>query len=511
MPGKVMDRHSSLNDACSRQADRPDRCKFKIVIRSLRRIAQNCVHKLPLRFAFALVVILGLVSQALPACPFCAQTGETLSEKLAGADFALVVKFLATKNGVLQGVQSTSFQVIQLMKPTEKYKVADKLEVDFGVTGEVGDTFLLMGKLVGDDVKWNLPVEIDEISREYVRQAPSPEVSPPESRLTYFSKFLDISNQLISNDAFGEFARAKFEDVDRFVALVPKDKLRTKVRKWLEGDNQNLIVRRGFYGMLLGLCGNDGDAEFLGGEILAPIDPDKFRIGYEGLMAGYIMLRGEQGLKHLVEKKLSDLPKAMDVADPRLSDANNLRFALTFLWDYRHDQFSEDVLRNAMRHFLNRPELAEEAVRDLARWKDWKSLDVLVTNYGNDPWDTRSGKEQVVAFALTCLKDAKRYPKGPASEYSTKAQSFLDGLDPDFVETVKQHGNSPIGRPPVSDQKVKKASDSKECSSLVPQIQNSPVASHGSCQTISVGCEPIRPSRMLRLARRSTSSCRRGT
>ena len=401
-------------------------------------------------FAMLAVLAPSTLAPAFGACPYCPPTDETLSQKLAQSDEACIVKFVSAKNGAALAMQTTTFQISRVMKPS-KFKIDSEIVIPIGVTAQPGDTYLLMGKMVQCEMEWGLPIEIDEDSSEYIRQAPSPEFKPEDERLKYFLNFLDVKNPRISNDAFGEFSRADFKDVESLVGIVsPGKKLREKVRRWLEDPNPQLIVRRAFYGMLLGLCGNGDDAEYLKRQILAPIDPEKNRIGIEGLMGGYLILAGEPGLQLLVEKKIEALPKELSPNDPAVNDlivdANGLRFTISFLWDYRHNQFKEESLRSAMRKFLDRPDFAETAVIDLARWKDWKSLDQLINAYGKDPWETRSGKEKIVAFALSCRKDAAN-AKGDAFAQAEKAQKFLDGLDQNFVQSVKRSSSGPIAVP----------------------------------------------------------------
>lgn len=404
--------------------------------------------------AFVLGAIL-VGGTAVAACPYCPRFDFTLSTKLADADEACIVAFIDSKDGEELSRQSTRFQIKQFLKPSKKYKVGDEVEIPIGVTGNKGDTFLLMGQKDDERFEWGLPVEIDEISREYVRQAPSPEVKPEEDRLVYFLKFLDVANPQISNDAFAEFSRAKFEDVERLVTKIDRDKLRTRVRKWLDDPNPQLVVRRAFYGMLLGLIGNDDDAEFLKNQIMAPIDPDKVRWGIEGMMGGFLILRGEDGLKFLVEKKINSIPKGWKLTDAQRDDLDAVRMTLSFLWDFRHHQFSEESLRSVLRRYLDGPQFAESVIVDLARWKDWSSLDRLIASYGQPPWETRSGKEKVVAFALACQKDpaAATKKKGEISS-AEKATKFLDGLDPAFVQSVKSGGGlSPISIRPSNPKK----------------------------------------------------------
>ena len=416
-------------------------------------------------FVAALTVAAGAVgvadataaTVAIQACPYCPPTDATLSEKVSEADAVCLVKFLSSENGEELSMQTTSLEIVGLIKPTPPYKIGGTIEIPIGVTAKVGDRFLLIGQRKEGLMEWALPVEMDDESLAYVQQAPSPEVSAKATRLLYFLNCLGNSNPIISNDAFGEFARAELEDVQRMIEQLPADpnkknsraNVRAKVRKWLEDPSPRLDVRRAFYGMLLGFCGNDDDAQFLEQKLLAPIDPRKNRLGIEGIMAGYLLLNGEPGLKQIVAMKIDALPVDLAEDDPRLVDLNAVRMTLSFLWDYRRSQFSENGLRAAMRRFLDRPEFADMAVIDLARWKDWSVLDRLINEFGHAPWETRSAQEKIVAYALSCRKDVPASAGDQLPEQARKAQIFLDSLDPNLVQSVKRAsgGLSPAAKP----------------------------------------------------------------
>ena len=409
---------------------------------------------MPRNRRFSLIGFIACITAAaafvVHACPFCPPTDATLSEILAQSEAACVVKFLSSVDGEELSMQKTTFEVLKQVRPSDSYKPSAKIEIPIGVTGKPGDLFLLMGQLKNDEMEWSLPIEMDELGREekYLRNAPAQE-SPPVERLAYFLKFLDDNNNTISTDAFSEFAKSKFEDVEQLAPQIS----RAKVRGWLEDPNPQLIVRRAFYGMLLGLCGNDADAEFLKQKIQT-MDADNNRIGVEGLMGGYLLLRGNSGLQSMIEQKIDSLPATLSNDDPRLSDLNGFRMTLSFLWDYRRSQFGEEPLRAAMRRYLNRPEFADLAVIDLSRWKDWKPLDQLIAAYGRAPWDSRSAKEKIVAYALSCRKDVPSGAGAKLPDHAAKAQSFLDSLDPEFVQSVKQAGGGlapPSKTPPKAE------------------------------------------------------------
>lgn len=386
-------------------------------------------------FVTAICLIAFVHANVSPGCPYCPRSNEaTLCERLASADIACIVKFVESKNGEELSMQTTTFQIEKLMKPFGSFKKNDRFVVSFGQTAKKGDPFLIMGQMQDNEMEWSLPIPLDELwgVYRYLDKAPSPE-RPADQRLSYFLKYLDNENQQISNDAFDEFARARFEDVVQIVPQLSRDDL----RRWLNDPNPQLDPRRAFYAMLLGLCGNSDDARFLEQKIFAPIDPTRNRLGIDGMMGGYLILKREAGLKKLVEQKVLVVPKEVDPSDPRLSDMAALKMTLNFLWDFRRQDFTEDSLRTAMRAFLDRPEFADLAIIDLARWKDWTPLDRLIGEYGHEPWDTKSQKAKVVAYVLSCRKDAPPDANGKLPAHAVKAQEFLDSLDPEFVESVR--------------------------------------------------------------------------
>ena len=76
---------------------------------------------------------------------------------------------------------------------------------------------------------------------------------------------------------------------------------REKIRKWFD-DPDTAVTRIGLYGVLLGLCGDESDVKRVEHKILYP-DSD-FRLGLDGIMFGYLILNGENGLQVLEESKM---------------------------------------------------------------------------------------------------------------------------------------------------------------------------------------------------------------
>lgn len=375
----------------------------------------------------ALVGLFGAFSPALavPGCPFCAPSDPPFSQRLAACDVALTVKWLSLTTDKVRATEATAFEVVTAFRMTNRqFKKGDIVTWEYGRDGKVGDPFLLIGKEVDGEITWEQPISLGgEYLYSYIRKVPPPETP---DRLSFFLKFLEFPDSEICNDAYAEFSRAQFSEVASLAPKLP----RAKLRKWLESTEPQIQVRLGLYGMMLGLGGDETDAEFLERLIMKLPEPDKPRLGIDGMMAGYLLLTGERGLEKLLSAKFGD-PQAED-------DLVALRNTLMFLWDYGQDRIPANALRAAMRRFLDRPRIAANVVENLARWKDWQSLDHLIAAYGTTPFDSTLSKQKIVAFAIVCEKDGIKTSPQQLPETALKARQFLDGLDQAFVKSVER-------------------------------------------------------------------------
>jgi hypothetical protein len=172
---------------------------------------------------------------------------------------------------------------------------------------------------------------------------------------------------MISNDAYGEFANAPYADITQLSESLPRE----KVRGWIT-NKDTPATRMGLYGLLIGLCGNNDDAKIIEKRILK--ETEDFRLGIDGLMSGYLLLTGDKGLSVLDEHKLKN-------RDVPFSETYAAMQALRFMWKYSEGRIEKSRLRASMRILLDRPELADLVIADLARWKDWEIQDRLMALY----------------------------------------------------------------------------------------------------------------------------------
>ncbi|MBI3861829.1 MAG: hypothetical protein HY290_08025 [Planctomycetia bacterium] len=385
----------------------------------LKRLADLC------RLAF---VALGLLAGAwaLPAgaCPICGVPTVTLTERLARADVALLVEWVSSQPATNDTAEKTTYEIVQVHRDAlGKYKTGDWVSVGQITAGKAGNLFLLMGQK--DDklgVRWEREpaLAVSETSYQYIIQAPSSE-TPADKRLSYFIKFLEFPDVAIANDAFSQFVNAPTKDIYAVAAKLPREKL----RRWL-ADSKTPPTRRSGYGLMLGMCGDSGDAKFLEGVI------DKARaddsLGIVGVTFGYLLLTGDTGLTTIEKSRLAN----KKLADGEVYDT---ALAIRYFWSYGNGKISPESLRAAMRLLIDRPALAEIAIIDLARWKDWDLQQRLMALYKNTDRAETKLKEAIIHYMIACTKDVPKESKD-VPQHVVAARKHLDELrqlDPKLV------------------------------------------------------------------------------
>lgn len=388
-------------------------------------------------------VNLGNVANGACVCPFCDAPALMLSEQIGQCDHLLRGKWLSGEKGANLRGGSSSFEIVDVaFSKGDRFKVGQVVVMPQYIAGSDASSYSLMGP---DDrlEDWHLPSEVTEVSWTYLSKMP-PSVKDAKAqseRLLYFLQYFENQDLLVSNDAFAEFASAPYE------VIVPlKDKLpREKILGWLQ-DPKTPVTRVGFYGMLAGICGKPEDAAILEHKIVT-LDAD-FRLGIEGVMAGYMMIAGEPGLAKLEEVKiLSKTAISKDGKEIKLpfSETYAVMQALRFMWTYEPDRLPKDRLKQSMHLLLERKEMADLVITDLARWKDWSIQDRLMTMYSDENYDIPAIRRAIVRYLYYCSQeknepgaDGTRTPTDDAVKAEANMKR-LEELDPKTVSDAKRY------------------------------------------------------------------------
>lgn len=358
----------------------------------------------------------------LQACPFCDAPDVTLSQQLQQSDVAVLVQWVDGKplDRETGFPGSTTYEVIDLLHDSSgTLKKGGQIQIERYRAGQAGNLFVMLGSFT-TQIEWGSPIEVTETSYNYMKQAPTSEATKDE-RLTYFIRFLEFPDRLVGDDAYAEFAGAPYKDV----VGVKEHMSREKLRQWI-ADPATPVSRLGLYGLMLGLCGNAEDAEFLKERILAP--SQDFRIGIEGIMAGYILMAGEPALDLLDQEKLKDKSEPF-------SEHVAVMQALRFLWTDGGGRIPPERLRKSMRLLLD-SDVADLAINDLTRWEDWDVASELAERYYSKAYDVSFIKRNIIRFMMAAVDST---PQGAehVPAYAAKAQDFLKKVEQEDPETYR--------------------------------------------------------------------------
>lgn len=371
-------------------------------------------------------------------CPFCDAPALVMAEQIQQCDHMLLGKWLGGEKATDLRGGTSKFEIVDIgFSKADRFQKGQIIEMPQYIAGLESATYSLMGpeERLED---WHSPSEVTADAWAYLSKMPMPVTDPKAQteRLLYFLPYFEHPDQLVSNDAFSEFAASPYE-----VIIPLKDKMpREKILGWLK-DPKTPVTRIGFYGLLSGLCGLPEDASILEQKILV-LDAD-FRLGIEGVMAGYLLIRGEEGLQVLEEAKMRSRValngEGKEVALP-FSETYAVMQALRFMWTYEPDRLSKDRLKQSMQILLDRPELADLVITDLARWKDWAVQDRLMAMYDDEKFSIPAIKRAIVRYLYYCSQDkgevAADGTPAPRPEYAVKAEENLKVLEEKDPKTV---------------------------------------------------------------------------
>ena len=361
-----------------------------------------------IRFRACLLVLFFLLWTPghLQSCPFCPPVSSTLTEDFEKARIVVLAEWDQLKQ--TEEKYETTFRVIKVIRGDQSLlESKNQILIDEDYQGKKGDLFLLFS---GDqeELSWDNVIPVSETSYQYILQAPGLE-SETKVRLKYFIRFLEFPESLLANDSFSEFAQASFEDVASLVDQYPVDKL----RNWIK-DKEVPVTRIGLYALMLGLSGNENDAEILK-QRMSNLDSD-FQIGLDGLMAGYVLLKGNEGLNYLNEKYLSR-------KDASSSETYAAMKALRFLYQYASDRVDREQVKASMRLMLDRSAMTELVIIDLTRWKDWSLSGQLMKMYSQPEHDNRQTRRAILRHLLLFREQKPSDPSlKEVDEFLLKAQ-----------------------------------------------------------------------------------------
>ena len=415
-----------------------------------------------LAFAGSVLVVCAF-SVYLAACPFCSAINLTFAEQIKTNDVVVIAKLVEIPEPVDDPdaeLPKSIFEITNVIKGDDAVRTGMKVRSLLIGRYPLGNEFLIMG-VDPPNVSWSTPMKANKRVVGYLQKIQSLPKKGAE-RLQFFQQYFEDEESVLAFDAYDEFAAAPYEDV---VAL--KEKMnRPQLVKWIRDKNTSTNRRR-LYLTMLGICGNDSDVDML--EEFIKSGDRKKQAGLDALIAAYLKLKGEPGLDLIVDTFLKD--KDVEYVDT-LAAVTALRILGTEIQAIPKERIVE-----AMRTLLDRPEIADMVIPDLARWEDWTVMEKLVKLFKEADEDTSWVRVPIASYLRACPKpEAKTYIADlqKIDPQAIQRADFFLGLNDDedddedwgdgFTEEKQQDGS-----------KVKTAKDETEASDKnAPAQKDSP-------------------------------------
>ena len=323
------------------------------------------------------------------ACPFCTAVSQTFSEEINTMDVAVIAqlkKAPPANDRPGDEIQKAAFEVTQVIKGEGLVKTGDKIETLYFGDGQPGKSFLVMG-IDPPKVMWSTPLPLSDRAKGYLNAILKLPKEGPE-RLVFFQKYLEDEDELLARDSYDEFARAPYDQVKAIKPHMDHD----QIVAWIKNPDVPASRRR-LYFVMLGVCGTaEKDAPML--EEFMRSGDRKAKSGLDALIACYLTLKGEAGLPVVEELFLAN-------AKADYADTYSAIMAIRFhgseggVIDKKH-------LVASLHHMLERPELADLVIPDLARWEDWGVMDRLMELYKTADEKSSWVRVPVVNYLRAC-------------------------------------------------------------------------------------------------------------
>jgi hypothetical protein len=383
-----------------------------------------------------LAALVALVSFGAPAaaCPFCSAVSLTFSEEIGNSQLAAIVRLTEAPPRSDEGANSldvakAKFEIVKVLKGAEHLGGTKKIEAVYFGDSPVGTTFLIMG-IDPPAINWSTPIAITERGVDYVTRAIDLPKQGPD-RLAFFQDYLEDKDEMLARDAYDEFAKAPYSEV-----LGLKDRMKhDKLVEWIQ-SSEVPVSRRRLYLTMLGAYGSAGDVPLL--EEMIKSKDRQTKGALDALVAAYLTLKGPDGMPLVEELFLAN-------KDAEYTDTYATIMALRFHGTEEKIVPRERLLAG-LRLMLDRPQLADLVIPDLARWEDWSVVDKLVTLFKTSDEESSWVRVPVINYLRACpLPEAKQHIEELAK------------IDPDSIKRANSFFPFPAAAPAAGDTAKQKA------------------------------------------------------
>jgi hypothetical protein len=313
------------------------------------------------KLVLAATVTLFAGQRPAEACSFCCAVSYTFAEELEQYDIVAIGKLVAVTSGA-GGPASATFEIVDLLKGKGlAKKLPDRVQVPGFTAVGANNRYLLLG-VGSQSLIWSPPYPASARLAPYLREVLRLPKQGPQ-RLEFFTRRLEDADEMIARDAWEELSRADYADLKRLRPVLRHDQLVA----WIN-DGETPASRRRLYLTLLGVCGSARDVPML--ERLIRSERREEKRGQESLIACYLTHRRAAGLALANELYLAN----------RAADYVETYAAIMAIRFHLKDEsvIAKDHLVASLRLLLERPDLADLVIDDLAKAKDWSVIDRLM-------------------------------------------------------------------------------------------------------------------------------------
>lgn len=358
---------------------------------------------------------LTLLPAELLACPFCNAVSQTLRQEMAAMDSVVIA--ISTQDASERDAETGKLmmKVVQVLKGGDLVQVGDELEAIYYGDVTKGRRFMLSG-VDPPQLQWScLPVT--ERAETYIGKMNALE-DDDLVRLKFYYQFLQDEESMLARDAYDEFAIAPYDAVKKLAPEMDHDQL----VKWIS-DPEMPTDRKRLYLTLLGVCGGKDDLSML--EKMLRSTSKSARGGLDAMIACYLTLGGESGLGLINELFLAN--KQAPYADTYQA-IMAIRFHGT-----EGDVIPRSALVESLHHVLDRKDLADLVIPDLARWNDWSQINRLVNLFETADPENNWVRVPVVNYLRACPLDSAK-----------EALKKVEEIDPESVRRANTFFTIPV-------------------------------------------------------------------
>lgn len=364
---------------------------------------------------FALGILLTLLPTAAQACPFCESVQQTIRQQSLTMDAVVIASSVDSQLTRNLDTGIVKMKIHQVLRGGELVKVDQVIDAIYYGDVKVGRRFLLSG-VDPPELQWSC-LPLTEEFEKYIIGAIKLN-DDPLTRLRYFREFLENDDRLISRDAYDEFASTPYEDMIKLGPDMDHDRL----VKWVQ-DPELGADRRRLYFTMLGICGGNDDLPMLETQLRMPTK--SVSSGLDALIACYLTLAGEEGLPLINELFITNKKAPFKETYAAIMA---IRFHGT-----DGGVIPRSALVESLHAVLERPELADMVIPDLAKWDDWSQVNRLVKLFKDADEKKNWVRVPVVNYLRACpLPEAKQ------------AIDELEKIDPGAVQRSKAFFPIPV-------------------------------------------------------------------